>query len=198
MLRTTNATLLRLAAWVSGLGHPLLTAVVFVVIMTFYLLDARTATWIAGGVVIGVILPIALWNYRQTRTGAYSNFDVSVREQRRSFYPRLIGLLATATALTVVLPTAAALRNGMGLVCLMLVACFAVNFYLKVSLHAAWSFFLASAVYLMHPGWGIVALSAAGLIAASRLVLGRHTVAELVVGAAIGLATGGVLSRMFG
>jgi membrane-associated phospholipid phosphatase len=186
--------LLRSATVISSLGHPLLTGPLFLALVSFRLFDAYTAGWISGGLLGLVIAPIALWNYRQTRSGAYSNFDVSERKQRLTFYPRLIGLLLLALAiLTLAFPASTSVRDGLGLLCLMLAVCFGLNFLLKVSLHAAISFFLASALCSLKLEWGVGALIASAFIAASRLVLRRHTLSELVAGAAIGLCAGTIL-----
>ena len=181
------------AAWVSGLGHPLLTVAVFVAFAASRLLDPLAARWTTGGIIGLVLLPLAAWNYRQTRTGAYTNFDVSKREHRHSFYPLLLGLLGAATALLFWARVAVAFRYGMLVGWGLLAACFLVNFRLKVSLHAAMSFFMACALLTLDARWGIVGLGLASLVAASRLVLRRHSLPELLAGAGLGALAGGAL-----
>ena len=184
----------RLAGAVSFLGHPLLTAPVFAGVLAWRRLPPEQAGWVLGSVLLLVVLPISLWNLRQTRRGAYTNFDVSERGQRRSFYPLLLALLGLATAALFWQRPAGPFRFGMLAVWAMLLACYGLNFWLKVSLHAAMSFFLAGAVGYLFPGWGGLALALAALVAASRWVLGRHAPAELLAGAALGTATfGGLL-----
>ena len=76
----------------------------------------------------------------------------------------------------------------------LLLVCYVLNSWLKVSLHAAMSFFLACVLLRQEPTWGATALVLATLIAASRLVLRRHTLAELVVGSIVGaVASGGLM-----
>ena len=184
----------RVATWVSTLGHPLLTAVLFLSYVAFRLLGAQGAAWVTGSVTLGVLVPIAFWNYRQVQRGAYTNFDVSVREQRRSFYPRLLVLLSVATALLFCFPAAAPLRAGFVIGLSLLLVCYGINFWLKVSLHAALSFFVAGCVILLDGwGWGLTALGLAVAIATSRRVLGRHSTSELLVGAALGSLAAGAL-----
>ncbi|WP_324676979.1 hypothetical protein [Hymenobacter sp. GOD-10R] len=184
----------RVATWVSTLGHPLLTAVLFLGYVAFRLLGGQGAAWVVGCMTLGVVLPIAFWNYRQVQRGAYTNFDVSVREQRRSFYPRLLVLLGAATALLFSFPAVAPLRPGFVVGLGLLIVCYAVNFWLKVSLHAALSFFVAGCVGSLDGwNWGLVALVLAVAIATSRRVLGRHSTPELLVGAALGSLAAGVL-----
>ncbi|UOQ71549.1 hypothetical protein [Hymenobacter cellulosilyticus] len=185
---------LRLAKLISTLAHPFITGPLLLACVAFRAVDGRTAGWMTGGMLGLVMVPITLWNYQQIRAGAYSSLDVSDQEQRHSFYPRLIGLLLLAiTTLTVVLPVSTAVRDGLSVLCLMLVACFGLTFLLKVSLHAAITFFLTSALYSVQPEWGLAALVASTLVAASRLVLGQHTLSELLAGTALGLGTGVLL-----
>ncbi|GAB2967386.1 hypothetical protein GCM10027048_42600 [Hymenobacter coalescens] len=192
-----NAVLRRAAAAVSLLGHPLVTAVLFTGFAAFRLLDARTAAWALALVTLGVAGPMAAWSWWQVRRGRYTNFDVSVREQRRSFYPRLLGLLGAGAALAFSIDSAAAFRPGLVVALGLLALCYVLNFWLKVSLHAALSFFLAAGVGLLAgAGWGSAALALAALVAASRLVLRRHTVPEVLAGAALGLGAAAVLMSL--
>ena len=175
---------------VSRLGHPLLTTLVFVAVVAGRWLTGPAAVGAVGSVAL-VVGGISLWNLRQIRRGTYGNFDVSERRHRNSFYPVLLGLLGLAAVGLFRQPQAGGFRYGLGAAWGLLLVCYLLNFWLKVSLHAALSFFLAAAVWYLFPGWGWLALGVAGLIAASRLVLQRHSLPELLVGAALGLAAGG-------
>ncbi|MBC6698253.1 hypothetical protein [Hymenobacter sp. BT190] len=178
----------------SALGHPLLTTVVFAAYVAWRQLPASVAAWVVGSV-LAVVVPVALWSWRQTRRGVFTNFDLSERRQRHTWYPVLLGLLGVAAALLWQQPQAGAFRAGLLAAWLLLGLCYGINARLKVSLHAAMSFFLACAMWqLAGPGAGVGALVLAAAIAASRWVLGRHTGPELVVGTAVGLAAGGGLA----
>lgn len=185
----------RLAAVVSGLGHPLLTAALFVGAVAL----RQSGAWVAGAVVGGVVLPVAAWNYWQVRRGRYTNFDVSARRQRGSFYGVLLALLGLATGSAWLLDAPLAWRAGLGVVLGLVLLCYLLNFRLKVSLHAALSFFLAGGVGLLAGlGWAIGAAGLAGLVAASRVVLRRHTPLEVLVGAGVGIGAAGVLWQLLG
>ena len=186
----------RLAAVVSALGHPLVTGTAFLLFMVGQRLHGAAAAWVGGCVVALVVLPITFWNLRQTRRGAYTNFDVSQRTHRHSFYPVLLGLLGLAAGALwwqrAAVPVA--FRYGLLAVWALLLACYGLNFWLKVSLHAALSFFLAYVLVQLYPGGGWLAVGLAGLVAASRLVLGRHALPELLAGAALGGLAGWALA----
>src|SRR5439155_26559749 len=119
-----------------------------------------------------------------------ANFDVSVRRERASMYAVMMGLTLSATLATWWAPVVRDVRLGMISVLAMFAAAWAINRRLKVSLHAAISFFLAFAATLLDLRLGAVLFACATAVAASRLVLRRHTVLELSVGSALGTATG--------
>lgn len=192
MVNSQNKAVMRVAAVVSGLGHPLLTTAVFAVGVAWQRLPGAAGAWAVGSV-LAVVVPVGLWSWRQTRRGVYSNFDVSERAQRHSLYPVLLGLLGAATAALFGLLQASEFGYGLLAAWLMLVLCYGINAWLKVSLHAAVSFFLACVVLHLAGSWGWLALGLAAAVAASRWVLGRHTGPELLVGTAVGLAGGGGL-----
>ena len=192
-MQSDNTRLVRISRAVSVLGHPLLTAAAFVLFVSFTRFNGVKAL-VSSVVVIGlVILPIVAWNYRNTRKGRYSNFDVSVRSQRHSFYGVSIALLLLATLVLWLTGQPLALRCGMGFALLLVVLSGLVNRYIKASLHTAVSVFLSLALLTMHPVAGAVLLGFSGVVAGSRLVLGRHTPPEIAAGGLIGLATGGSL-----
>src|SRR5262245_57623848 len=79
-----------------------------------------------------LIVPLALWNLRQTRSGSYTNFDVSVRTERRSMYWVLLGLLSSVFLVLNILSKAFRLRVGLGSVLVMLACAAIINRYVKI------------------------------------------------------------------
>ncbi len=192
-MRSDHSGLWKVARVVSVLGHPLLTAAVFVLFIGFTRFSGAKAT-VSSLIVIGlVILPIIAWNYRNTRKGRYSNFDVSVRSQRYSFYAVSIVLLGVGTLALWLTGQPLALRYGMAFALLMVVVSGLANRYIKASLHTSVSVFLSMALLTIYPVAGAVLLGFSAVVAASRWVLKRHTLPEIGAGAAIGLAVGGGL-----
>jgi hypothetical protein len=120
-MRTVNNGLWKVSLVVSVLGHPLLTATVFILFVAFTRFSGVKAV-VSSLIVIGlVILPIIAWNYRNTRKGRYSNFDVSVRSQRHSFYGVSIVLLGLGTLAMWMTDQPPALRCGMAFALLLVV-----------------------------------------------------------------------------
>jgi membrane-associated phospholipid phosphatase len=64
------------------------------------------------------------------------------------------------------------------------------NLKIKASLHACIAFYISISFFSLSAFWGIPIFVLAIATAWSRLILGRHTVRELIVGSVIGLFFG--------
>ncbi len=189
-MRTLPPVLTRLARFISVIGYPLVLGSVVAIFLSFQAFGLQQAL-LAAGIIIGVItLPVTIWNYRKTRSGAYTNFDVSVRQQRTSFYYFLIGAFVVATAILALTRQPRPLTLGVGFALGMVIVCFGVNFLIKTSLHSAMAFFLSFTVLYYSRPLGVGMLLFAGLVGVSRLLLGRHTLQEICSGTIIGILTG--------
>ena len=189
-MKETLPTLYKLANLLSIIGHPLLTWTVFSVYISFRQLPVRNAMLISGLLIGGVVVPVGILTYRKVKQGKYSNFDISNRRQRAGFYPFVIGLMTLATGLLVVTNQPRSFIYGMGVALLLLIVSYGVNFFIKASMHTSLSIFLAWAGSLISFRLGVMLGLWAVLVAASRLILVRHTLLEVVIGALIGLVSG--------
>jgi hypothetical protein len=186
-------TSMRLAHAISALGHPLVMIALFVVVVAVRQGPAVLPLRYALLIVAGQIIPVAIWNLRQTRAGRYTNFDVSVRAERMSMYALILVLMVPATIAIQWAPVARDVRTGMLCTTLLFVVSWAVNFRIKLSLHAAVSFYLAVACTMIDVRAGLVLFLSAAAVSISRLILRRHTAAELWLGSVLGIAAGLVL-----
>ncbi|WP_460970735.1 phosphatase PAP2 family protein [Spirosoma migulaei] len=180
----------------SILGHPLLTITLFALYVTFQQLSIRNAIIISAGLLGGVVLPISWYNYRKVKRGQFTNFDVSDQRQRAQFYPVLIGAISLLTGLLFATHQPRHFCYGAACALLLVVSSYGVNQYVKASLHTSLSFFLTWAIYSINQPLGLLMGVFAILIGVSRLVLGRHTLLEILVGALIGLIAGTCLYRV--
>ena len=183
--------MIRVAKVISFLGHPLLTATAFLLFIAHR--SSAVSLRESGFVIAAIVIPLALWNLRQTRIGAYSNFDVSIRTERHSMY--LVSLALTALAVLVLYLSKMAFPLRAGITCMLALfaTAAAANHRIKVSLHAAISCYLAVVMMAIDPRAGVAWFGCALAIALSRLVLRRHTLPELAWGGALGVAGGVVL-----
>ena len=175
----------RLALVVSFLLHP------FLISPATILLLAGRASSVAF--VLAIVIPMFVLIAMQVRRGAWTNYDVSVRTQRRGLYwPALLLTIGSAFAIYATGGNPRLLR-GFIVAAAMIAIAMLINRWLKVSLHMTFAAFSAVAVGWAYPRtvWVMIALVA--ILAWSRLKLERHSWAEVVVGTVLGGAAGLVL-----
>jgi membrane-associated phospholipid phosphatase len=195
----TNDSLIYRTAYVcSVLGNPLLISIIFLSAFCLRLLDPSRAIKVIAALACLLFVPISLWIQRRVRSGHYSDFDVSRREDRTRMYPIILGLNLLSTAMLCLTHQPSALSLGMLSVSLMIGVAFLTNRWIKISLHAAFSFFFALAAIKISLSWVAPMLIFAALVASSRLILKRHRAHELVMGATLGILTGCVLLSVLG
>lgn len=175
---------------VSVIGHPLVILPLIFSALAFRQLPVEKAV-LASTVLIGaVILPIAWHNYHKVKRGQYINFDLSNQTQRAGFYPILLLFCGFFSLFLVSTNLYQPFNRGAVCLFMLLAGSYAINFFLKVSLHAAISFFLACALYSLDESLGVVMALFSVLVAVSRLVLKRHSLPEIITGVLAGLVAG--------
>lgn len=179
----------KLAWWVSVLAHPFILIPALVALVTARTLPPRQAATVVALVVAGAILPMLWIIVRRVRAGAWSDHDVSIREQRTRLYPVAIAIAGATVLLVFFLAPPGPVLRGTVAVLGLIVAASLINLVLKISLHTAFAVFTAVALLpdpLLCTATGVIALA----VAWSRLVLRRHTVPEVLGGALLGLIVG--------
>lgn len=183
----------RVAGLLSFLGHPLLMGTLLSSLVFYRIFPPEKALLLSGFILLLVSLPASAWIYYKIQSGGYSNFDVSVRSQRKSMYLVLTGLLGIASLLAWLSEQPLAFCIGLSLCLGMVVLSFLINTFLKTSLHAAMSFFMAVGLLKLHLLLGIGLLLLAVLVGISRLVLKRHSLPEVISGSMVGAGAGFML-----
>src|SRR5215210_6132761 len=179
----------QVARWISILGHPFILIPALVAAVTVRRMPPERVALIVGIVVLVSVAPMLLLMARQVRSGAWTNYDVSVREQRGGMYPAAL-VIATATALILAWAQVPwPILQGVLAILLLIGIAALVNLRLKISLHTAFAMFTAVAL------WPSRGLAAGGLVLAlaiawSRLEMGLHTLPEVIGGALLGAAVG--------
>jgi hypothetical protein len=88
---------------------------------------------------------------------------------------------------------ASATSNGVLAAVAMLCVAGIANRWIKLSLHMASLSFAGVAAWPLWPAAAIVVLAALPLLGWARLRMARHTLSEVIGGAALGLVTGAIL-----
>ena len=182
-----------LARAVSIGGHPMVLVPAAIAIAMRGRVSRSEAT-IVLGVVFGAIAIVAAYLVHGVRSGRLSHVDVSKREERGGFYGVALVSTFAATVVLALLPAPHAAPLGFGCAFALLAVASVVNRWLKASLHTAFAIVAAGVVGPGAPLPFAIFATAAGLVAWSRVVLGRHTRREVFVGAILGGVTAIVLA----
>ena len=188
--QTRSKLVAQIARTISRIGHPLVFISISVSIVVLTHLASSAALPVLAALFLSVIVPTAIVLVSGARSGRWRDADVSVREERKRFYPWAISISALGTLITWLIGAPFFIVEG-GLVTLALFVVAAIaNFRLKLSLHTLFASYCAVILLRINIGLGIVAIILTALIFWSRLVLGRHTLVEVVAGVGLGVCGG--------
>jgi membrane-associated phospholipid phosphatase len=184
---------IRIARWVSVIGHPFLLMPILTGIIAYHVLPLRQAL-IAELIALGVVIvPAAIYTFIRVRRGTWGDLDVSNRRERNQFYGVLLPLLTIITVIAFIADVPPAIPLGSLAIIVLVSSALVLNSWIKVSLHTGFAVFVALTLSLIKPEIASVALVLAVLVAWSRVILGRHTKYEVLIGAALGCTVGVVL-----
>lgn len=181
----------RIATIVSWIGHPLVFVTVSVGIVLATQLASRRAIGLIGALFLAVIAPTGVLLFLGVRSGRWRDADVSVREERKRFYPIAIPLSAFGTIVMWLANAPRYILRGGVITLLLLIAAAITNHWSKVSLHTLFATYCTVILFRVNLFCGSAALILAGLVFWSRLFLSRHTISENTSGVALG-AVGGI------
>jgi membrane-associated phospholipid phosphatase len=181
------------ANFISIIGHPLFTIPVFVAIVMFMKEDLKKATFISFLIIGCIFVPLILRMRIKSKNGTYTNFDVSDRIQRKSLFVFIIPLLIAVTIILFVTQQDKNLCISMLFATILALISQFINLFIKSSLHISLHIFLAFLVMTISYKIGAILFLFTVLLGWSRIVLGRHTIKEVIVGGAIGLIIGFVM-----
>ena len=183
----------RLAQLLSNVFHPFLVSLATLVLVIYLdgapLLDAIKWTAVGFGI---VILPVTLYLIFNVRRGHYSDWSISIREQRHTIY--LITAVCFIILVTVFIWAGA---PPVALACLYAalpttILAGAVNrLVTKVSLHSVAMAGCAAALFWVSPPLGLFLAAAALAVGWARVQLKRHTIPQVLLG--WGIAAGSVI-----
>ncbi len=185
---------LRLATLFSWIGHPLVFVTVTVGTVVGTQLASRAATSILLALFLSVILPVGVLLFLGVRGGRWRDADVSVREERRRFYPIAIPISAVGIVATWLAGAPRYILRGGIVSFALLIAAALINLRFKLSLHALFAAFCAVILLRLNPVSGAIGIGMTILVLWSRLFLGRHTFPETMAGALLGAAGGLITS----
>jgi membrane-associated phospholipid phosphatase len=179
-----------IAKYVSFCGHPLLTIPLFVIITMFITEDIGKALSVIFLIVGCIFVPLIAWLYIKSKNGTTTNFDVSDRKQRKSLFVFILPVLMFVCFILYFTGQNKMLCMSVFFGLVITFISQLVNLRIKSSLHVSMTIYLAFLIIPMNYELGIAVLLLSGLIGWSRIVLGRHTLKEVLWGGGIGLTVG--------
>lgn len=171
-------------------GNPLLTIPLYSVVALFLKEDSGTAWTVTLLLVGGVVAPILIKSYRGVQKGEYTNYDISDRKQRQSWYVLPTLLLSVVTMALYLSGQSRIIWLATLFALVLFVASQVVNLFIKTSLHVGFNAFLGFLALPLSKGLGLAFLLFTIPLAWSRIVLKRHTLSEVIAGAVLGVLSG--------
>ena len=183
MPKTPSSAVLKVSKFISGFFNPMNSLVIYFIVFSTRNFTLAEATQNFLPIFLITIVPISSWMIYNVRTKKYTNLDVSDRKQRKSLYFFIEG------AMIVYLFFVYLKYERIDMVLLFLLALLIVmqisNYFIKSSMHTAINIFIAALFFTLSPLYGLIWLILSILVGISRIILKRHTPAEVVSGAII-------------
>lgn len=174
----------QLARLLSNVFHPFLVSLITLILVIY--LDGTTLLDAIKWAVIGfgiVILPLTIYLIVNVRHGRYSDWSISIREQRSTIYI-LAGVCFVILVLTFIWAGAPAIALACLYAALPTVAIAAVinRLVTKISLHAVAVAGCAAALFWVSPPLGLLLALAGIAVSWARMRLKHHTLAQILLG----------------
>lgn len=182
-LKTTTHRL-RLARWLSRLFHPFLISILTLILVIY--LDGfswvEAVQWTVVATAL-VILPVSIYLVYSVKNGRYSDWNISIREQRYSIYA-LAAICFMALTITFIQTGAPPIALACIYAALLTITLAAgINRFLtKVSIHSATMAGCATVIALMSPPIGVLMALMTIAVGWSRVQLKQHTMGQVIIG----------------
>lgn len=177
-----------LARIVSIAGHPCALALVDAAAVSVKVLPPAAAARVVGVVALGVLVPLSAFVVWQVRRGRWADVDASRPADRPALFAVALALLGGLAAWLALSGAPPVLARGVAGACAVVLVAGAALGRVKLSLHVAFATYSATVMSFVAPPVAVGIAALVPFLAWSRLVLKRHTVAELVAGAVAGAA----------
>jgi len=168
---------------ISDFFNPLLSLFIFFLYMSIKNYTLKDSLLYFLPILLIIMIPVIVWLVWNVKTGRYTNMDVSNRVQRKTLYIFIATCIITYIIFNYV-------KNGyidfvMLFILILLFALQISNFFIKSSMHTAFNIFVAALFFAINPTAGLIWVGIAVVVGITRIVLKRHTLKEVFMGALI-------------
>lgn len=185
MQKETSSLLIKFSNILSNALNPLFSLLIFFIFFAYKKMKTSEAIENLLWLLALVIIPIFMWIYWNVKTKRYTNMDVSDKKQRNSLYVfNTIIICIYIAFLYFNKQSFNLILIIIFIIILMLVMHFS-NFFIKSSMHTAFNVFVSALFFSLHIYLGIIWLLLTIMVGISRVILKRHTVKEVIMGASI-------------
>ena len=184
---------MRLAVLFSTLGHPFVLLPLTVLLVSMCTASPARALALAVALASLAIAPLALLIRHKVRTGRWSDHDVSDRSHRREFYPIAIFVTAGSGVGLWLLGAPGIVVRGILVTLLLLIVASTLSRWSKISLHTTVGAFCTVTLVAVNMWVAGGALILAMAVGWARIWLERHTLWQVLGGAALGTVGGFVV-----
>lgn len=168
---------------ISDFFNPLISLTIFFIYMSVQKYSIKDALRHFLPILGIIIIPVVSWITFHVKTGRYTNMDVSNRVQRKTLYIFIGICVLLYLAFTYIIY--GTLDFVMLFIMILLLALQISNYFIKSSMHTAFNIFVAALFFSFDTFMGLVWLFIAFLVGYTRVILKRHTLKEVILGAFI-------------
>jgi membrane-associated phospholipid phosphatase len=183
MVKLSTEWLLKIARIISFLFSPINSLLVYLIIYSSKNYSLAESRSIFLPILFLLIIPIFSWIFWNVKKKRYTDSDVSDRKQRKSLYFFIAGSMISY--LTFVYLRYERIDWVLLFLLILLMVMQISNYFIKSSMHTAFNIFVAALMFTLNPFLGIIWLLVTILVGRSRIILKRHTLPEVLSGAAI-------------
>ncbi|TZF93571.1 ABC transporter permease [Chryseobacterium panacisoli] len=178
-----SSLLHKISKVISDFFNPLVSLIIFFTFMSIREYTLKDSMMYFIPILAMIIIPVVIWLVWNVKTGRYTNMDVSNRVQRKTLYIFIAACVIAYLLFHYI-------RNGsvdlvMLFILILLFALQISNLFIKSSMHTAFNIFVAALFFSLDWKMGLLWLGIATLVGITRVILKRHTVKEVFMGAGI-------------
>lgn len=185
MQKESTSVLIKLSNFISNLFNPLFSLLIFFVFFAYKKMETSEALENLLWMIVLVIIPIFTWIYWNVKTKRYTNMDVSDRKQRNSLYVFNTIVVCNYIAFLYFNKESFDLILIIIFTLTLMIVMHISNFFIKSSMHTSFNIFVSALFFNLNIYFGMVWLILTVMVGISRVILKRHTVKEVIMGASI-------------